>query len=118
TSSFDNIAGTASAGPIPVNVIFLEGTAPAEPDTSFPTRRSSDLFFKFVAYPLGTFGFIVLTFFVIVGTSNAVNLTDGLDGHEERSEEHTSELQSRRDIVCRLLLEKKERHATASDRNG
>jgi phospho-N-acetylmuramoyl-pentapeptide-transferase len=37
-------------------------------------------FFKFVAYPLGTFGFIVLTFFVIVGTSNAVNLTDGLDG--------------------------------------
>jgi len=37
-------------------------------------------FFKFVAYPLGTVGFIVLTFFVIVGTSNAVNLTDGLDG--------------------------------------
>src|SRR6185312_12137564 len=37
-------------------------------------------FFKFVAYPLGTIGFIVLTFFVIVGTSNAVNLTDGLDG--------------------------------------
>src|ERR1043165_2753873 len=37
-------------------------------------------FFKHVAYPLGAFGFIVLTFFVIVGTSNAVNLTDGLDG--------------------------------------
>ena len=37
-------------------------------------------FFKFIAYPLGTFGFVVLTFFVIVGTSNAVNLTDGLDG--------------------------------------
>jgi phospho-N-acetylmuramoyl-pentapeptide-transferase len=37
-------------------------------------------FFKFVAYPLGTFGFVVLTYFVIVGTSNAVNLTDGLDG--------------------------------------
>src|SRR5690349_23237322 len=28
-------------------------------------------------------------------------------GEEERSEEHTSELQSRRDLVCRLLLEKK-----------
>src|SRR5204863_9334613 len=28
-----------------------------------------------------------------------------------RSEEHTSELQSRRDLVCRLLLEKKKRHA-------
>ena len=37
-------------------------------------------FFKNVAYPLGLFGFIVLTYFVIVGTSNSVNLTDGLDG--------------------------------------
>ncbi len=37
-------------------------------------------FFKNVAYPLGVFGFITLTFLVIVGTSNAVNLTDGLDG--------------------------------------
>ena len=37
-------------------------------------------FFKNVAYPVGLFGFIVLTYFVIVGTSNSVNLTDGLDG--------------------------------------
>ncbi len=37
-------------------------------------------FFKQVAYPLGPVGFIILTYFVIVGTSNAVNLTDGLDG--------------------------------------
>jgi len=37
-------------------------------------------FFKQVAYPLGAFGFVVMTFLVIVGTSNAVNLTDGLDG--------------------------------------
>ncbi len=37
-------------------------------------------FFKLVAYPLGPIGFIVLTYFVVVGTSNAVNLTDGLDG--------------------------------------
>ncbi len=36
-------------------------------------------FFKDVAIPLGL-GFIVLTYFVIVGSSNAVNLTDGLDG--------------------------------------
>ncbi len=36
-------------------------------------------FFKSVALPMGAF-FIVLTYFVIVGTSNAVNLTDGLDG--------------------------------------
>ncbi len=37
-------------------------------------------FFKNVAYPLGVVGFIVLTYLVIVGTSNAVNLTDGADG--------------------------------------
>ena len=37
-------------------------------------------FFKNVAYPLGVFGFIALSYLVIVGTSNAVNLTDGLDG--------------------------------------
>lgn len=37
-------------------------------------------FFKEIAYPLGVFGFMLLTYFVIVGTSNAVNLTDGLDG--------------------------------------
>jgi phospho-N-acetylmuramoyl-pentapeptide-transferase len=37
-------------------------------------------FFKQVAYPLGAIGFIAMTYFVIVGTSNAVNLTDGLDG--------------------------------------
>jgi phospho-N-acetylmuramoyl-pentapeptide-transferase len=37
-------------------------------------------FFKTVSYPLGMFGFMVLTYLVIVGTSNAVNLTDGLDG--------------------------------------
>ena len=37
-------------------------------------------FFKQVAIPLGVSGFVVLTYFVIVGSSNAVNLTDGLDG--------------------------------------
>ncbi|MEY4754776.1 MAG: hypothetical protein RJA44_2451 [Pseudomonadota bacterium] len=37
-------------------------------------------FFKTVSYPLGVFGFMALTYFVIVGASNAVNLTDGLDG--------------------------------------
>ena len=37
-------------------------------------------FFKQVALPLGAAGFIILSYFTIVGTSNAVNLTDGLDG--------------------------------------
>jgi phospho-N-acetylmuramoyl-pentapeptide-transferase len=37
-------------------------------------------FFKQIVIPLGTVGFVTLAYFVIVGTSNAVNLTDGLDG--------------------------------------
>ncbi|MDG2354150.1 MAG: phospho-N-acetylmuramoyl-pentapeptide-transferase [Gammaproteobacteria bacterium] len=44
---------------------------------------STDLlipFFKDWTVPLGIVGFIILSYFVIVGSSNAVNLTDGLDG--------------------------------------
>ncbi|HEY8048031.1 MAG TPA: phospho-N-acetylmuramoyl-pentapeptide-transferase [Ramlibacter sp.] len=37
-------------------------------------------FFKEMSYPLGVFGFVIMTYVVIVGSSNAVNLTDGLDG--------------------------------------
>jgi phospho-N-acetylmuramoyl-pentapeptide-transferase len=48
-------------------------TLPAKADLIVP-------FFKNIAYPLGAFGFILLSYFVIVGSSNAVNLTDGLDG--------------------------------------
>ena len=48
---------------------------------SLPTRADLIVpFFKSVSYPLGVFGFVALTWIVIVGTSNAVNLTDGLDG--------------------------------------
>ena len=36
-------------------------------------------FFKDISIPLGV-GFIALSYFVVIGTSNAVNLTDGLDG--------------------------------------
>ncbi|HBH39444.1 MAG TPA: phospho-N-acetylmuramoyl-pentapeptide-transferase [Curvibacter sp.] len=46
---------------------------PAKADLLLP-------FFKQVSYPLGVIGFVVLTYLVIVGASNAVNLTDGLDG--------------------------------------
>ncbi len=37
-------------------------------------------FFKTVSMPLGVWGFILMSYFVIVGASNAVNFTDGLDG--------------------------------------
>jgi phospho-N-acetylmuramoyl-pentapeptide-transferase len=50
-------------------------------DVSLPPKAGLLLpFFKEVSYPLGVFGFVILTYLVIVGSSNAVNLTDGLDG--------------------------------------
>jgi phospho-N-acetylmuramoyl-pentapeptide-transferase len=58
-----------------VVALYLASIAeiPAQTDMIVP-------FFKEVAIPLGAAGFVVLSYFVIVGTSNAVNLTDGLDG--------------------------------------
>lgn len=52
--------------------LFMYAKTPAETSLIVP-------FFKQVVLPLGIF-YMVLTYFVIVGTSNAVNLTDGLDG--------------------------------------
>jgi phospho-N-acetylmuramoyl-pentapeptide-transferase len=51
----------------------FEMTLPPRADLIVP-------FFKSVSYPMGVFGFILLSYLVIVGTSNAVNLTDGADG--------------------------------------
>jgi phospho-N-acetylmuramoyl-pentapeptide-transferase len=49
--------------------------------TELPPRADLMVpFFKSISYPLGVFGFIAVSWFVIVGTSNAVNFTDGLDG--------------------------------------
>ncbi len=50
-------------------------------DLSLPPKAGLQLpFFKEISYPLGVLGFVLLTYLVIVGSSNAVNLTDGLDG--------------------------------------
>src|SRR5690349_22146972 len=65
---------------------------------SFPTRRSSDLVCQSNT----------LRFFHNLGKPRRDHTQ--LLGNRQlktRSEEHTSELQSRRDLVCRLLLEKK-----------
>src|SRR5438034_8585616 len=58
---------------------------------SFPTRRSSDLGFRWDTDLAACF------------------LSQHRYPFEERSEEHTSELQSHSDLVCRLLLEKKKK---------
>ena len=50
-------------------------------DVSLPPKAGLQVpFFKEINYPLGVLGFVVMTYLVIVGASNAVNLTDGLDG--------------------------------------
>jgi phospho-N-acetylmuramoyl-pentapeptide-transferase len=53
-------------------VLYYTATVPADTQLIVP-------FFKHVAINMGL-GFVVLTYFVVVGSSNAVNLTDGLDG--------------------------------------
>src|SRR5437868_10851387 len=67
---------------------------------SFPTRRSSDL-----VHAGGQVGRL---------EERQPSELDDVAGQDRRSEEHTSELQSRFDLVCRLLLEKKKNdHADA-----
>jgi phospho-N-acetylmuramoyl-pentapeptide-transferase len=64
---WQSIAGFGAA-----TFLYYTAQSPAETQLFIP-------FFKSVALDLGLF-YIVFTYFVIVGTSNAVNLTDGLDG--------------------------------------
>jgi len=52
--------------------LYASAQTPVETSLLIPMLKN-------VLIPLG-FGYVVLTYFVIVGTSNAVNLTDGLDG--------------------------------------
>src|SRR5207249_11803943 len=92
---------------------------------SFPTRRSSDLFLQVAVR--GVIVFIATLIMVRLGSKRSLAektafdavliviigsmLARAINGSEAflptRSEEHTSELQSRFDLVCRLLLEKK-----------
>jgi phospho-N-acetylmuramoyl-pentapeptide-transferase len=65
---WQSVIGLAAA-----TYLATSATIPAQTELIVPL-------FKQVTYPLGIIGFIVMSFFVIVGTSNAVNLTDGLDG--------------------------------------
>jgi phospho-N-acetylmuramoyl-pentapeptide-transferase len=53
--------------------LWTHATLPAHTELIFP-------FFKHAVLPLGAIAFVVLVYLVIVGSSNAVNLTDGLDG--------------------------------------
>src|SRR5206468_11973177 len=104
--------------------VFFTGSVPPPTLHSFPTRRSSDL----DAYAAGFLWAVLqkreLQEALDVGTAvGALKCSMWGDialitPRDVRSEEHTSELQSRSDIVCRLLLEKKKavHHASALHR--
>jgi phospho-N-acetylmuramoyl-pentapeptide-transferase len=65
---WQSLIGFAVAG-----FLYSTSTTPVETTLIVP-------FFKHLVIPLNAVGFIVLTYLVVVGSSNAVNLTDGLDG--------------------------------------
>src|SRR5690606_41383226 len=78
---------------------------------SFPTRRSSDLSDLF--QPLNDALFPIVNHLPCARIQRALRFLRTADGTNQfctqRSEEHTSELQSRENLVCRLLLEKKKK---------
>src|SRR5258707_8097082 len=57
--------------------------------------------------------FVAMLFCQLALARSLREITDGLKCCEGRSEEHTSELQSRQYLVCRLLLEKKKKKSNA-----
>jgi phospho-N-acetylmuramoyl-pentapeptide-transferase len=63
----------SAAGLAAALALWMTAQEPAETALYLP-------FFKNVALPMGAAAFVVFSYFVIVGSSNAVNLTDGLDG--------------------------------------
>src|SRR5699024_12270706 len=107
---------------VPVHLIVLCDASPTPPSLhSFPTRRSSDLDWDQDAAAVeGNYNDsnpVTVAMQLDSAVTSAGGLLDGLDpavyrrkgqrSDGARSEEHTSELQSRFDLVCRLLLEKK-----------
>src|SRR5207253_9508677 len=101
--------GASIIGHLDVDLIYLQLAPDRRPQHSFPTRRSSDL-----SPPHVTVRAAYLQIDLAYRKLPAAEHTEpaleqfGLgQGVEDRSEEHTSELQSRGHLVCRLLLEKK-----------
>src|SRR5690606_40310355 len=89
---------------------------------SFPTRRSSDLFGyeeKYEYYGGQAFGSQrgdARDTSDVVQWRARFDITSQLNRFMQRSEEHTSELQSRENLVCRLLLEKKKKQKKSTRR--
>src|SRR5690349_23637666 len=95
--------------PLPLHAFFFYSSGDHRDLHSFPTRRSSDLSSRnrLPATAPGVKG--GRSFFANALAATETRISSGLR-LPLRSEEHTSELQSRRDLVCRLLLEKKKKN--------
>src|SRR5207249_10822880 len=91
---------------------FFDGDGDHRDLHSFPTRRSSDLS-GVVWYGIRWTYFVPEKggYSALPPNSWRLVLTQASSPEGLRSEEHTSELQSRFDLVCRLLLEKKKRRS-------
>src|SRR5699024_11351870 len=105
-----------------ISSLFFHGCAALRSLHSFPTRRSSDLLYLRVHAGKGEVRAVVLARscaveqLVVLGDKRLPSVSifpqpvaEGVLDDLLRSEEHTSELQSRFDLVCRLLLEKKKK---------
>src|SRR5438874_10277334 len=92
--------------------------------TLFPTRRSSDLetTSEFLIEGSATLTIETSSTVMNIATQTSASASQRLGSAGDirllstvcRSEEHTSELQSRRDLVCRLLLEKKKKNNSSN----
>src|SRR5207249_11675915 len=104
---------------LPLLILFFSASLAHRHLPSFPTRRSSDLTFEG-----NTSSFTIPIAVPQPESAKSIPAMQGIIAHRtkilaisksyensvpERSEEHTSELQSRFDLVCRLLLEKKKK---------
>src|SRR5690625_6665499 len=87
------------------SIFFFSGSADPPHPHSFPTRRSSDLPYSQDTTAMSCCG--------CRSPKKLISIVSPNCAHQmaDRSEEHTSELQSRGHLVCRLLLEKKKGRA-------
>src|SRR5699024_12522194 len=108
-------AAIVSELPTNCHVLFTHCTRPHTNLHSFPTRRSSDLEIKRYQKIISNKDAILQDAQskadnIIEDTKKQVKeMVKESEVMQQRSEEHTSELQSRFDLVCRLLLEKKKK---------
>src|SRR5438445_7996972 len=88
-------------------------TLPHPRSTLFPYTRSSDLIYRKGVFDLDTMSDLPKDFRARVAERATIDVPEPervtASGTSMRSEEHTSELQSRQYLVCRLLLEKKKK---------